>query len=152
MNCDSSISTKCEIKTRRLGKTTYDRPELTLTDTLQTNAAMQEKLQNYVRVDDVDDIPLRTHVRYVTLKDGKQRFCLGGLLTKKHSKYVVLSNGTFSWSVQRYHWSEEDQENPAFETAFFRILSKNEQQNKQWEQKESEIEKLKQYIRENHNQ
>ena len=147
MNCDTQIKTKCDIKTRRLTKSSYDRPQITLTDTLQTNAAMNEKLENYTRVDDVDDIALNTHVRYVTWKDGKQRFCLGGLLTKKHSKYVVLSNGTFSWSVQRYHWENADDEQPIFETAFFRILSKKEQQEKEIVEKDKEIERLKALIR-----
>ena len=102
---------------------------------------------NYERVEDIDDVPLSTHVRYVTFKDEQQRFCLGGLLTKKHSKYVVLSNGTFSWSVQRYHWKKSNEgDEPDFETVFFRILSKEEQQQKLIERQAAEIEKLKRSI------
>ena len=64
MNCTTKI--KCEPQTKRLSKTTYDRPTITLTDTLQSNVEMQKKLQNYVRVDDIEDIRINTHVRYVT--------------------------------------------------------------------------------------
>ena len=141
---------KCEPKTRRLGKTKYNRPkEGTFTDTLQTKQKMAEKLENYVRVDDIDDVSLNTHVRYVTLKDGKQRFCLGGLLKKIHSKYVVLSNGSFTWSVQRYHWKNETDEEPVFETAFFRILSKEEQLQKKIDKQKAQIDRLTKHIRNN---
>ena len=143
INCITNV--KCEPKTRRLAKSSYERPKVTFTDTLQSNDKMKEKLQNYIRVDDIDDVSLNTHLRYVTLKDGEQRFCLGGLLKKKHNKYVVLSNGTFSWSVQRYHFNEEDDE-PIFETAFFRILSKEEQQGDLIEKQSQEIEKLKKLL------
>ena len=138
--------------TIRLSKTEYDRPSRTMTDSLQTNQRMKEKLKNYERVDDIDDIPINTHLRYVTLKNGTQRFCLGGFLTRKHSKYVVLSNGKLSWSVQRYHWnpsSSQDNDEPDFETIFFRILSKEDLQNKTIKKQQNELEKLKNYIKNN---
>ena len=88
---------------------------------------MQEKLKNYERVDEIEDVAISTHVRYVTLdKDKKQVFRLGGLLKKIHSKYVSLSNGTFTWSVQRYHYENQGDEEPIFETVFFRIIPKEE--------------------------
>jgi len=142
-----------KIITRKLSKSNYDRPELTLTDTLQTNASMAEKLKNYERVEDIEDVNLNTHVRYVTWKDNKQRFCLGGLLTKIHKKYVILSNGTFSWSVQRYHWdqnNEDPDQEPIFETAFFKILSNRQLKDKQEkiiDEKNQEIERLSNIIR-----
>ena len=134
------------IKTIRLSKSKYNRPDKTLTDSLQTNAKMKEKLENYIRVEDIDDVSLSTHVRYVTLKDGAQRFCLGGLLVKKHSKYVVLSNGNFSWSVQRYHWGDDDDE-PLFETIFFKVKSKQDKQDEIIQKQAEQIEKLKNMIR-----
>ena len=155
MNTPDSIN----IKTTRLSKSKYDRPTKTLTDSLQTNAKMKEKLENYQRVDDIDDVSLSTHVRYVTLKDGVQRFCLGGLLVKKHSKYVVLSNGNFSWSVQRYHWTkgqnsgtqhggryEPEEEEPCFETIFFKVKSKQDKQNDIIQKQAEQIEQLKNMI------
>ena len=96
-----------EEKTRNLLRSKYDRPKKTYTDTLQTNKAMSEKLVGYVRVDDIDYVPLNTHVRYVTYREGKQVFRLGGLLKFKHPKYVRLSNGTNHWSVQREHLNKD---------------------------------------------
>ena len=144
MNCTTKI--KCEPQTKRLSKTTYDRPTITLTDTLQSNAEMQKKLQNYVRVDDVEDIRINTHVRYVTLKDGQQTFRLGGLVKKIHNKYIVLSNGTLSWSVQRYHWDDLSKD-PIFETVFFRLLSKDDQLQKIILEQRLELEKLRKNLK-----
>ena len=142
VNCVTNV--QCETKTRRLAKSVYDRPQTTYTDTLQTNEAMKEKLKNYIQVDDIEDVNINTHVRYVTMKDGRQRFCLGGLLKKIHSKYVVLSNGNYSWSVQRYHYLDDDDESQEpFETVFFRILSKQEQQQRLIDAQQEELNQLR---------
>jgi len=142
VNCVTNV--QCEPKTRRLAKSNYQRPKSTYTDTLQTNGAWKDKLKNYVQVEDIEDVNISTHVRYITLKNGSQRFCLGGLLRKIHPKYVVLSNGTFSWSVQRFHYSDDDTDSePVFETFFFRILSKQEQQQKIIDDQEKELEQLR---------
>ena len=142
VNCINNAQS--EPKTKRLAKSNYQRPKNTYTDTLQSDGVWKEKLKNYVQVDDVEDVNISTHVRYITLKNGSQRFCLGGLLRKIHPKYVVLSNGTFSWSVQRYHYSEDDTESePRFETVFFRILSKQEQQQQIIDNQQKELEHLK---------
>lgn len=147
--------------TFRLSKSKYDRPQVTYTDTLQTNANMNEKLQNYERVEDIDDVPINTHVRYVTMKNGKQRFCLGGFLIKIHKKYVILSNGRQSWSVQKYHWEDNnnqiggtDNDNdsntePIFETTFFKILSSKELSDKIIKEKNQEILRLTEIIKSN---
>ena len=78
VNCVTNV--QCEPKTKRLAKSNYQRPKKTYTDTLQTNKAMQDKLSNYIQAEEIEDVNISTHVRYVTLKDGQQRFCLGGLL------------------------------------------------------------------------
>lgn len=112
---------------RNLIDTKFDRPKKTYTDGLQNKKAMKEKLEKYERVEDIGDINLDTHVRYITLdKDKKQVFRTGGLLIRKHSKYVKLSNGNLQWSVQRYHY-DDDNEEPIFETVFFYRISKNEE-------------------------
>ena len=92
------------MKTKRLTKdTNYVRPKKTLQDTL-TNAQIKEKLQGYKKVDDITKIVIGSHVRYFSkTKDSKTPvFRLGGTLTKfgDQYKYVVLSNGEYSWSVQ----------------------------------------------------
>jgi non-ribosomal peptide synthetase component E (peptide arylation enzyme) len=121
------MSANNDTNLRRLVNSNFNRPKTTYTDTLQNKAAMQEKLKNYKRVDDIDDVPINTHVRYVTLdKEQKQVFRLGGLLKKIHSKYVQLSNGTYTWSVQRYHYKNDTDEEPIFETVFFRVIPTEE--------------------------
>jgi hypothetical protein len=142
---------------RRLVNSNFNRPTTTYTDTLQNKKAMQEKLKNYIRVDDIEDVSINTHVRYVTLdKTKKQVFRLGGLLKKIHSKYVSLSNGTYTWSVQRYHYENEGDEEPVFETIFFRIIPKEEQyvkviksQDNKIKELEEKLEKLSNYISNN---
>lgn len=85
----------------------FVRPDTTYQDTLQNKTAMSEKLNNYERVDDINIIPINTHLRYVTLdKDKKQVFRLGGFLIKNTAKYVQLTNGNMKWSVQKYHYDD----------------------------------------------
>ena len=118
-------------------KKTYERPEKTYTDTIQSNEEMQKKLIDYTRVDSIDEVPLNTHVRYVTLsktsthnEESKkiQRFCMGGFLIKKFPDYVILKNtNNISWCVQKYHWDTTDgrkntdeEIEPIFTTIFFK--------------------------------
>jgi len=142
-----------KFQTKRLGSDTrYKRPSTgTITDSLQTQSAMMEKLKNYVRVDDIDLVALSTHVRYVTLdKDGVQCFRLGGILTKKADDYVVLSNGKFSWSVQKYHWKHgkprSDDEEPVFITAFWKIKTKQDVMQEKLVRQQQEIQRLRQKL------
>ena len=139
------------IKLKRLITNNYSRPETTYQDTLQNKKSMLEKLENYERVDNIEDVGLKTHVRYVTLHNEtrQQVFRLGGLLEEIHPKYVKLSNGEFTWSVQRYHYSEDPSESePIFETAFWRIVSKEDLLYKKIEEQHDEIQDLKDQINE----
>lgn len=89
-------------RTQRLTYDTYKRPKKTVQDKL-TAEDIEEKLKFYRRVDDIIDVALNTHTRYFSIdKKGKKLFRLGGFITKKgnNGKYVVLSNGRSSWSVQ----------------------------------------------------
>jgi hypothetical protein len=91
-------------KTKRLSRDTgYNRPKKTYQDTL-SNDDIKDKLKDYKKVTDIRKIVIGTHMRYFT-KDknsNKKIFRLGGFLTKfgEEYKYVVLSNGQVSWSVQ----------------------------------------------------
>jgi hypothetical protein len=66
-------------------------------------ADIKKKLEEYQQVDNIDDVKLNTHIRYFTFNptNGKKQFRLGGFLTKIDEKYVVLSNGKLTWSVQK---------------------------------------------------
>ena len=90
--------------TKRLTRdTNYQRPKKTYQDKL-TPDQIEEKLEEYIKVDDITKVPLNSHMRYFTLnkKTNKKEFRLGGFLTNRDNpdKYVILSNGSISWSVQ----------------------------------------------------
>ena len=90
----------------RLTQTEYTRPPRTYQDSL-TQEQIKEKLQDHTKVDSISEVPLNTPLRYFTYranpetKTQERVFRLGGrLINKNHAdKYVVLSNGTHSWSV-----------------------------------------------------
>jgi hypothetical protein len=81
----------------------YNRPKKTVQDTL-TKEAIKEKLTNYKKVEDITKIVIGSHIRYFTkdMKTKKNMFRLGGFLTKfgEDYKYLILSNGEFSWCGQ----------------------------------------------------
>ena len=135
--------------------TKYVKPEGgTYTSKIQTKEEMKKKLKNYARVDDINDVPMNTHVRYVTLdKSKRQVFRTGGLLIRKEKKYIQLSNGSFKWSVQKYHYDEGNEE-PIFSTVFFYRLSQKEEykdrEKKLIEEYEAREEKLIELIKRQH--
>jgi hypothetical protein len=90
------------ITTRLSRDTTYKKKNNSYQNNLSPNE-IKKKLEEYQQVDSIYDVDLNTHLRYFTLdKNGKKQFRLGGFLTKinKENKYVILSNGKLSWSVQ----------------------------------------------------
>jgi hypothetical protein len=88
--------------TKRLGNDNYKKDGKSMQQALSPNE-IKEKLQEYVQLDNIDDTPINSHIRYFTVdkKSGKKQFRLGGFLTKNENEYVVLSNGKVSWSVQK---------------------------------------------------
>ncbi len=82
----------------------YVRPTKTYTDNLSPEQ-IKEKLADYVKIDNSDllTMQLGTHLRYFTTDDnGKKHFRMGGNLIniKGMPEYVILGNGTTTWSVQ----------------------------------------------------
>ena len=127
--------------TRRISKTQYERPKTTYQDSLQTDEAMLEKLAGYEEADMPEHIDISTHVRYITYKDGKARFCLGGLMMRVLPEYVVLSNGTLSWSVQREYFDKDG--NSYGKTRFFKYISKGVRNQMVIDKQQEEIDRLK---------
>jgi hypothetical protein len=124
--------------TKRLSRQKdWTRPAKTETDDINDNPEKQrEKLENYVEVDNIEFVGLNTHVRYYVFdtRVGKYMFRLGGLLAMKHSTYVVLSNGTRTWSVPK----ESEYEGKTYKTRFFRVLTPYEMQEKKAEHNRQE--------------
>ena len=97
------MNTNYKTTKRFVNDTNYNRPKKTIQDTL-TKEDIKEKLKDYKKVDDITKVLIGSHIRYFIkdLKTKKTMFRLGGFLTKfgENYKYLVLSNGEFSWSVQ----------------------------------------------------
>lgn len=135
---------------KRLNKDEYTRPKMTFTDKL-TNDDIETLLEDYKQVDDINKVPVGTHLRYFTVKNGVKKFRTGGLLYNNVGlpKFVVLTNGNKSWSVQ------------VKDTVFFKKMSITEIKEEyddiidELEKKIAELEQknnnLRNYIRESQN-
>lgn len=90
----------------------YNRPNVTFTDSL-TKEDIINYLQDYELVDknNIDSIPLGTHIRYITEVDGIKKFRTGGKIIKVDKDYFVLASGRLKWSVQKAN------------TIFFKLIS-----------------------------
>lgn len=99
-------------------KNGYVRPAVTMTDQL-SKEQIEEKLEDYVKVEDIFKVPLGVHMRYFSNINGKMIFRMGGLLHKNTGlpEYVILSTtptGKPGWSVQ------------VKDTIFYRKMTLNE--------------------------
>jgi hypothetical protein len=69
-----------------------------------TNQDIKEKLKEYKKCDDIRKVSIGTHIRYFTVdtQTKEKVFRLGGTLNKidPEGRFVILGNGSISWSVQ----------------------------------------------------
>ena len=114
----------------------YKRPKQTYTDKLDEDD-IADKLKDYIKVDNIADVKLNTHLRYFTLETDKKtgtisrKFRMGGFLSNKNNpdKYVILTNGRNTWSVQ------------VVNSVFYRKLT-NEEMKEEYESKLDESKKI----------
>jgi len=67
-----------------------------------TDVDIKEHLKNYKKIKTFDLVKKWTPLRYFThVEGGMYKYMMGGLLKYKYDDYVVLQNGTFTWSVQK---------------------------------------------------
>jgi len=86
-----------------------------------SKADIEEMLENYIRIDDFDEIPINSHIRYVTLDSRKrQSFREGGKLAFTTKNLVCLSRGIFKWYVKKKHYENKNDKEPIFETIFWK--------------------------------
>ena len=90
--------------TKRLSRdTSYTKKKKFYQETLSP-AEIKKKLEEYKQVDDITKLEIGVHLRYFTInkKTGEKQFRLGGFLSKMDPqyRYIILQNGTLSWSVQ----------------------------------------------------
>lgn len=109
----------------------WQRPQQTETDKINDDPERQQQLlENYIEAENIDMVSIGTHVRYyifdTRLEEPEYVFRLGGLLAKKDTGYVVLSNGSLSWSVPK----QSEHAGKIFKTKFFRVLNPTETQQK----------------------
>jgi hypothetical protein len=123
MNLDPSQSL------HRLGIDGYQRPKKTYTDTLQTDDAIQQKLNGFIEVDenDIDNLSPGSYLRYIKwdLGTGKERFVMGGVLLRVNPEYLLIKgkdNGSFS--AQRYTYNKKGDK--IHTTRFFKQLNNEE--------------------------
>ncbi len=124
--------------TRLQSDTDYKRPTLTIQEQY-TKEDIAKKLQGYKKIDNIEDIAVDTHIRYI-IKDketDEYKFRTGGFLKRKDNadKYIILSNGTKTWTVQ------------VKDTIFFRKMSHEEEIQEIEDYYEDEIKKLKKEIK-----
>jgi hypothetical protein len=105
-------------------KSKYVRPKVTYTDTIQTQEKIKALLENYIKIENIDEIPLGTFVKYITFTNNRPRLCIGGRLYKKHKDYIMLKGRNHVlFSVQKYHWeknADKEKDNPIFITMFWK--------------------------------
>tara|TARA_B110000208_G_scaffold166244_1_gene204987 strand:- start:50 stop:607 length:558 start_codon:yes stop_codon:yes gene_type:complete len=106
----------------------YDRPNKTYTDFLNEvlenqgfNApSIQEKLKNYIKVINNDELNKDEHIRYFIWdnRENKLKFRTGGFIKIIHDDYLILTNKkNFNWSVQKKIQSNEG---IVYRTLFFK--------------------------------
>jgi len=112
--------------TKRLSSdNNYQRPDKTITETIQNKKDIEEQLVNFEEVNDDElcYVNLNSQLKYLTYDKTKKRelFRFGGLLVKVEKEYVVLAgkNG-LRFSVQRY--TKNDKGNVIHTTRFFRKI------------------------------
>jgi hypothetical protein len=87
---------------KKINKTSYKRPLITKTDRI-TIEDIENKLEDYIKVSDLTQITLGTHIRYFIIeKNGNKKYRPGGFLIHNDGlpKYIRLTNNKITWSVQ----------------------------------------------------
>lgn len=111
---------------------------------------MMELLADYIRIEDIAEIPLYSHVRYITLdKEGCQSFRIGGHVEQVSKRYVHIKSGKLKWYVPRYHYNvaeDPDRQSPIFETIFWKKRDQVDDIVDYLETQKSEIEFLKEQL------
>mgnify|MGYP000104966287 CR=1 FL=1 len=90
-------------KSKQITNNSYNRPDKTFQETL-SNQDIKEKLKEYKKTSNIKLVSIGTHIRYFSInqKTNDKIFRLGGTLNKVNDNfnYVILSNGSITWSVQ----------------------------------------------------
>ena len=112
----------------RLANSKYERPKVTITESIQNKKDIEELLDDFEEIDDdqLCYVNINTLLRYISFDKNKKKelFRFGGLLVKVNPEYVVLAgkNG-MKFSAQRYTYNDKGKK--IHTTRFFKKI-KNE--------------------------
>ena len=92
--------------------TSYERPEKTITESIQTKEDIEDQLKNFEEISDEDlnFININTQLKYLGYDKKKKRelFRFGGLLVKVNKDYLLLAGKDgLRFSVQRYTYNDK---------------------------------------------
>jgi hypothetical protein len=152
----------------RLSQDGYKRPKKTITESIQNEEDIQDRLKDYREITQKElcVIPQNSHLRYLKYdkRSKKELFRFGGILINVKDQYVILAGvGGKTFSAQRYTY--DDKGKVIHETRFFKKLTDKELMQKKLEstitysndvfkkqqlaleQQQKEIEKLKRMLK-----
>ena len=108
----------------------YIRPNITVTDLMQNKTEILEQLKDFIEIthDDIDKLPNKTYLKYLTFDKNKKKelFRFGGKLLINSDKYVVLRGKRDSFCVQKKVFNDNNE--PIYNTRFFRNKNINTNQ------------------------
>mgnify|MGYP003648905387 CR=1 FL=1 len=100
----------------------YIRPNVTVTDLIQNKKDIAEQLKDFIEIehDDLEKIPKKTYLKYLTYDKNKKKelFRFGGKLIFIGNEYVVLKGNRSSFSVQKKVFNDKGES--IYNTRFFR--------------------------------
>jgi len=107
----------------------YNRPQKTITESIQTKKDIEEQLSNFEEIsnDDLCYVNTGTQLKYLSYdkKNKKELFRFGGLLIKVNKEYLVLAGKEgLRFSVQRY--TKNDKNEIIHTTRFFKKIKETE--------------------------
>jgi hypothetical protein len=107
----------------------YNRPEKTITESIQTKKDIEDQLSNFEEIsnDDLCYVNTGTQLKYLSYdkKNKKELFRFGGLLIKVNKEYLVLAGKEgLRFSAQRY--TKNDKNEIIHTTRFFKKIKETE--------------------------
>lgn len=134
---------------KKLSSTDYERPTVTITETMQNKKDIEEQLKDYEEVsnEDINFISINSQLKYISYdkKNKKELFRFGGLLVKIDKEYLVLAGKDgLRFSVQRY--TRNDKNEIIHITRFFRKRKQIEIAKEQISQSEEYISQQNNFI------
>lgn len=107
----------------------YERPDKTITETMQNKKDIEEQLKFFEEIpeNDVNFINLNTQLKYISYDKQNKRelFRFGGLLAKVAKEYLILAGKEGKrFSVQRY--TRNDKNEVIHNTRFFKKIKETD--------------------------